>query len=56
MKKLKGDHLGKNLFKKSRKMPQKIERGGPLVSAGIVCYKKKGKTFLTLFAWPNGSI
>ena len=40
-KKLKGDPSGKIFFrKKSLAVPKKIERGDPLVSPGMVCYRK----------------
>ena len=37
-KKLKGNPLRKKIPEKSLAMPEKTERGDPLVSSGIVCY------------------
>ena len=52
------------IFRKSRTMPKKIERGDPLVSSGFVGYVKKvknerGDPFALISAdrtWPYGSI
>ena len=46
---MQGGHFGENFFgKKSLAVPEKNERGEPLVSPGMVCYAEKPFWFSSL--------